>query len=299
MTTSPTVPTNTQATHTDNPGRTVLRTDYQKAVAAYWNTNQNDPVNLRLGEIDDLYHHHYGIGDYDASVLEGPQETRDERIISEMHRLETAQADVLLDYLGGIPSTARLLDAGSGRGGTSIMAHQRFDCRVDGVSISEYQIRFANDQATKRGCADSVRFHFRNMLDAGFDAGSIRGIWTNETTMYVDLFELYAEFARLLEYGGRYVCITGCYNDVTGGRSKAVSRIDEHYTCNIHPRSHYFKALSANNLVPINVVDLTAATIPYWELRAKSSVATGIEEAFLTAYREGSFHYLLIAADRI
>ena len=117
--------------------------------------------------------------------------------------------------------------------------------------------------------------------------------------MYVDLFELFAEFSRLLEYGGRYVCITGCYNDVTGGRSKAVSQIDEHYTCNIHPRSEYFKALAANNLVPIGVVDLTAATIPYWELRAKSSVATGIEEPFLTAYREGSFHYLLIAADRI
>jgi geranyl diphosphate 2-C-methyltransferase len=86
---------------------------------------------------------------------------------------------------------------------------------------------------------------------------------------------------------------------VTGGRSKAVSRIDEHYTCNIHPRSEYFKALTANDLVPINVVDLTAQTIAYWELRAKSSVATGIEESFLAAYREGSFHYLLIAADRI
>ena len=35
------------------------------------------------------------------------------------------------------------------------------------------------------------------------------------------------------------------------------------------------------------------------ELREKSSVATGIEGPFLTAYREGSFHYLLIAADYI
>ncbi|HEY4456984.1 MAG TPA: methyltransferase, partial [Pseudonocardiaceae bacterium] len=26
---------------------------------------------------------------------------------------------------------------------------------------------------------------------------------------------------------------------------------------------------------------------------------TGVEDPFLTAYREGSFHYLLIAADRI
>lgn len=277
----------------------VLRTAYQESVAAYWNTNRQDPVNLRLGDIDGLYHHHYGIGDYDPSVLEGPLETRDDRIIEEMHRLETAQAVVLLNHLGGMSPEHRLLDAGSGRGGTSFMANQRFGGQVDGVTISEYQVEFANQQAVERGVDHHVKFHFRNMLDTGFETGSRSGIWTNETTMYVDLFELYAEFHRLLEYGGRYVCITGCYNDVTGGRSKAVSRIDEHYTCNIHPRSEYFKALAANNLIPINVIDLTPQTIPYWELRARSSVATGIEEPFLTAYKEGSFHYLLIAADRI
>lgn len=277
----------------------VLRTDYERSVAAYWNTNRQDPVNLRLGEIDGLYHHHYGIGEYDAAVLEQPDGTRAEAIIKEMHRLETAQADVLLDHLGDVAPSDRLLDAGSGRGGTSLMAHARFGCQVDGVTISEYQVGFANDQAAQRGVGDSVRFHFRNMLDSGFGTAVMRGIWTNETTMYVDLSELFAEFSRLLDYGGRYVCITGCSNDVTGGRSKAVSKIDEHYTCNIHPRSQYFKALAANDLVPINVVDLTPLTIPYWELRAKSSVATGIEEAFLAAYREGSFHYLLIAADRV
>lgn len=277
---------------------TVLRTSYQKSVADYWNT-ERDPVNLRLGEVDGLYHHHYGIGDYDPSVLDDPAETRDERIIAELHRLETAQADLLLDHLGQIGAGDRLLDAGSGRGGTSFMAHDRFGCRVDGVSISEYQVEFANTQAAGRGVADQVRFHFANMLDTGFDTGAMHGIWTNETTMYVDLNELFAEFARLLCYGGRYVCITGCSNDVTGGRSKAVSTIDEHYLCNIHPRSAYFTALSANGLVPIQVIDLTAHTIPYWELRARSSVATGIEQPFLTAYREGSFHYLLVAADRV
>ncbi len=276
----------------------VLRSDYQKSVAAYWN-NEKDPVNLLLGDIDGLYHHHFGIGDYDPSVLEGPEDTRDYRIITEMHRLETAQTKVLLDHLGDILPGDRLLDAGCGRGGTSFMAHQRFGCQVDGVSISEQQVEFANDQARQRDVADKVRFHFRNMLDTGFETGSHRGIWNNESTMYVDLFELFAEHARQLEFGGRYVCITGCYNDVTGGRSKAVSRIDEHYICNIHSRSDYFKALTANNLVPINVIDLTAHTIPYWELRAKSSVATGIEDPFLAAYREGSFHYLLIAADRV
>lgn len=283
---------------TGAPTKPVLRSAYQRSVAAYWN-NEKDPVNMRLGEVDGLYHHHYGIGDYDPSVLDQPADRRDDAIIAEMHRLETAQADLLLDHLGPIEPGHRLLDAGSGRGGTSFMASQRFGCQVDGVTISQTQVEFANAQARQRGLADRVRFHFRNMLDTGFEAGSRQGIWTNETTMYVDLYQLFAEFARLLSYGGRYVCITGCYNDVTGGRSKAVSQIDQHYTCDIHPRSDYFKALAANDFVPINVVDLTALTIPYWELRAKSPVATGIEGPFLTAYREGSFHYLLIAADYV
>lgn len=284
--------------NTPTTAESVVITDYQRAVAAYWDTHQQDPVNLRLGDVDGLYHHHYGIGSFDASVLDGPEDTRDDRIIAELHRLETAQADLLLDHLGAVTASDRLLDAGSGRGGTSVMAHERFGCVVDGVSISEYQVEFARRQAYRRGCSDRVHFHFRNMLDTGFPAGLLRGIWTNETTMYVDLFQLFAEFARLLQVGGRYVCITGCYNDVIGGPSPAVRRINEHYICEIHPRSRYFAALAAACLVPINVVDLTSATIPYWEQRQQSSVATGIEEAFLTAYREGSFQYLLIAADR-
>jgi geranyl diphosphate 2-C-methyltransferase len=254
---------------------------------------------ILLGDVDGLYHHHYGIGDVDWSVLEGPEETRNDRIIKELHRLETAQANVLLDHLGRVSAEDYVLDAGCGRGGTSIMANQRFGCFADGISISEQQVAFANEQAAKRGVADKVKYHFRNMLDTKFDSGIRRAIWNNESTMYVDLMELFAEHSRQLMPGGRYVTITGCYNDVLGGRSRAVSQIDAHYICNIHPRSAYFKAMAANRLVPISVIDLTAATIPYWELREKSSVASGIEGPFLTAYKEGSFHYLLIAADRI
>lgn len=283
---------------TTPPTNRVLRSEYQKSVAAYWNV-EKAPVNILLGEVDNLFHHHYGVGDVDWSVLEGPAETRNDRVIRELHRLETAQANLLLDHLGPVGPEDYLLDAGCGRGGTSIMANQRFGCFVDGVSISEQQVSFANNEAARRGVADKVKYHFRNMLDTKFDSGVRRAIWNNESTMYVDLMELFAEHARQLMPGGRYVTITGCYNDVLGGRSRAVSQIDAHYICNIHPRSAYFKAMAANRLVPISVIDLTAATIPYWELREKSSVASGIEGPFLTAYREGSFHYLLIAADRI
>jgi geranyl diphosphate 2-C-methyltransferase len=275
----------------------VVLTDYQRDVASWWNNRRDDQVNLALGEVDGLYHHHYGLGPVDPAVLATPPDDRDAAIIEEMHRLETAQADLLLDHLGPVTADDRLLDGGSGRGGTSLMANRRFGCQVDGVSISEYQVGFANDQAAAHGVADRVRFHYRNMLGTGLPSGVLRGVWTNETTMYVDLTDLYREFARLLQPGGRYVCITGCSNDVTG-RSASVRQIDEHYNCRIHPQGRYFKALADNGLVPVKVLDLTPDTIPYWELRALSPVRTGIEEPFLTAYKEGSFRYLLIVADR-
>lgn len=271
---------------------------YQRSVANYWNAERN-PVNLRLGDVDGIYHHHYGIGAADFSVLDAPPEKREELITRELHRLECAQTDLLLDHLGDISAGGRLLDAGSGRGGGSFVAHKRFGCQVDGVSISRSQVDFANEQSRKHGVDDKVSFHLKNMLDTGFESGSFDAIWNNESTMYVDLELLFAEHARQLRRGGRYVCITGCYNDVYGLPSRAVSQINAHYICDIHPRSTYFKQLAANRLVPSAVVDLTETAIPYWELRAKSSLTTGIEEAFLSAYKGGSFQYLLIAADRV
>ncbi|MGW0916104.1 geranyl diphosphate 2-C-methyltransferase [Streptomyces sp. NPDC002784] len=273
---------------------------YQHRVADYWNAEEN-PVNLELGRIDDLYHHHYGIGDVDRSVLEDSDPAlRQERITAELHRLEHAQAELLADRLGPLSPADRVFDAGCGRGGGSVVAHLRYGCGADGVTISAKQAEFANEQARKRGIEGSVRYHCRDMLDTGFASGAFAASWNNESTMYVELDLLFAEHARLLRRGGRYVVITGCYNDTYGRASREVSLINAHYICDIHPRSAYFRAMARNRLVPVHVQDLTAATIPYWELRRQAEhLVTGIEDTFLTAYRNGSFQYLLIAADRI
>lgn len=73
---------------------------YQSRVADYWNAEKN-PVNLELGGIDDLYHHHYGVGDVKWSVLdEADPVRRGERVTAELHRLEQAQAELLASHLG-------------------------------------------------------------------------------------------------------------------------------------------------------------------------------------------------------
>ncbi|WP_328940749.1 methyltransferase domain-containing protein [Streptomyces sp. NBC_00250] len=274
-------------------------TPYQGDIARYWN-NEARPVNLRLGDVDGLYHHHYGIGDIDHAALGDTEDSEyEKKLISELHRLESAQAVVLLDNLGVIGRDDTLVDAGCGRGGSSVMAHQRFGCKVEGVTLSSTQAEFGNQRAKELGIDDHVHAQVCNMLDTPFEKGSIAASWNNESSMYVDLDDLFAEHSRFLKVGGRYVTITGCWNPRYGQPSKWVSQINAHFECNIHSRREYLRAMADNRLVPQAVIDLTPDTLPYWELRATSSLVTGIEEAFINSYKDGSFQYVLIAADRV
>lgn len=272
---------------------------YQGEIARYWDQEAR-PVNLRLGDVDGLYHHHYGIGDVDAAALGDARESDyGQRLIAELHRLESAQAQVLLDHLGRIGRDDMLVDAGCGRGGSMVMAHRRFACAVEGVTLSAKQADFANRRARELGIDDRVRARVCNMLETPFATGQAAASWNNESSMYVDLHDLFAEHSRILSRGGRYVTVTGCWNPRHGQPSKWVSQINAHFECNIHSRREYLRAMADNRLVPAAVLDLTAATLPYWELRATSSLVTGIEEAFINSYKDGSFQYLLIAADRV
>ncbi|MFD8087949.1 geranyl diphosphate 2-C-methyltransferase [Kitasatospora sp. NPDC059722] len=274
-------------------------TPYQGDIARYWD-HEARPVNLRLGDVDGLYHHHYGIGAIDEAAIGDPEDSeREKKVITELHRLESAQTDVLLDNLGAITPDHTLVDAGCGRGGSMVMAHQRFGCKVQGLTLSTQQAEFGNNRARELGIGDFVRSHVHNMLDMPFETGSVAGSWNNESSMYVDLHDLFAEHSRVLSVGGRYVTITGCWNPRYGQPSKYVSQINAHFECNIHSRREYLRAMADNRLVPQAVIDLTPDTLPYWELRATTSLVTGIEEAFINSYKDGSFQYVLIAADRV
>ncbi|MFE8910872.1 SAM-dependent methyltransferase [Streptomyces globisporus] len=280
--------------------RDVVRDDYENQLNDHWEDKQNDPINLLLGKMDGLYHHHYAVGDFDRSVLTAPPDRRQQLILNEMHRMESEQVDLILDGLGDAPPGARLLDAGSGRGGTSFMIHDRLGCHVDGVNFCEHHLAFSRKLAQQRGCADNVRFHYANMVSTPFADASFRYVVTNETTMYVDLFEAFTEFARLLQPGGRYVLVTWCENDAAAapGTSPEINAIDTHYVSRIHRRSTYFRALAASGLVPSTVRDLTREAIPYWELRSCSALSTGVEQPFLDGYRRNRLNYLVVVAEK-
>ncbi|MFJ9894800.1 methyltransferase domain-containing protein [Streptomyces sp. NPDC091280] len=275
------------------------RNEYERALKAHWDAKKSDDINLLLGTEDDLYHHHYAIGDYDRTVLDTPPDRREESILRELHRMENEQVRLILDTLGPVPTTARGMDAGSGRGGTAFTLAAELGCRIDGVNFCEHHVEFAERIAARRGWDDRVRFHLGNMLKAPFPDGSFDFVVSNETTMYTDAFEAMREFARLLRPGGRYVMTTWCRDDAVDPRSAATRRIDDHYVCHMHRRSTYFEALAASGLVPYRVRRYTHEAMPYWELRNHSGLRTGVEDDFLEGYRDGTLNYLVVASERV
>ncbi|MFD5554720.1 SAM-dependent methyltransferase [Streptomyces sp. NPDC127068] len=285
--------------HRSSASPPVVRNDYEELLHQHWQEKQDDPINLLLGKTDSLYHHHFGIGEFDRRILRTPPEEREQRVLEEMHRMENDQVSIILTGLGAVSATARLLDAGSGRGGTAFAIHDAFGCDVDGVNFCTHHVAFARELAQQRGASGAVRFHYANMVATPFPDAAFQYVVSNETTMYVDLFEAFAEFARVLEPGGRYVLTTWCANDAVPLSASGIAGINEHYVCRIHHRSTYFRALAASGLAPSRVIDLTQDAIPYWELRTHCHLRTGVEPLFLQAHRDKTLNYLTITAERV
>ncbi|MGW7531137.1 SAM-dependent methyltransferase [Amycolatopsis sp. NPDC054798] len=284
-----TIPTDAQIT--------LARNEFERRAYLSYETKRDDTINLDLGHADGFYHHHFAVGDFDRSILSLPGHPRERAVQAEIHRMETRQVDLFIEALAPVAEDARILDGGSGRGGTSLLLHRAFGCQVDGINFCAHHNEFARAQAVKHGCADSVRFHDRNMVDTGLPPESFDYVVTNETTMYLDpLIDGFTEFARLLKPGGRYVLVTWCHDDAVAATSPEVAAIDKHYDCHTHRRSTYLRRLRDANLHPYQVDDLTTAAIPYWELRVESELATGVETAFLDGYRSGRLGYIRIVS---
>ncbi|PJM97979.1 SAM-dependent methyltransferase [Streptomyces sp. CB01201] len=275
-----------------------VRNGYEEKLHQHWEDKQSDDINLLLGATDGLYHHHYAVGDYNHHILDAAGDDRERLILREMHRMETEQVSLVTGALAGLSPNARVMDGGSGRGGTAFLVHEQLGCRVDGMNFCAHHNHFARDLAVRRQCADKVFFHDGNMVETPFADETFDAVYTNETTMYINLREAFTEFARVLRPGGRFVLVTWCRNDAETQFSQAVSAIDEHYVCHIHARSAYLRELLHAGMVPSQVTDLTEEAIPYWELRSHSRLKTGVEVPFLDAYRKNHLNYLVIAAEK-
>lgn len=132
--------------------------------------------------------------------------------VDEFH-IRGRAATLELARAAGLNAEKRVLDVGSGVGGTSRCLAKEFGCRVTGIDLTEDYCRAAELLTSKIGLADLIDYRQGDATHLPFDDASFDVVWTEHVAMNIpDKSRLYREMHRVLKPGGTlaiYDILTG------------------------------------------------------------------------------------------
>lgn len=112
-------------------------------------------------------------------------------------------ATLELARVAGLDATKRVLDVGSGVGGTSRCLASEFGCRVTGIDLTEEYCRAAALLTRKTGLEHLIEYRQGDATNLPFADASFDVVWTEHVAMNIpDKSRLYREMHRVLKPGG-------------------------------------------------------------------------------------------------
>lgn len=127
-------------------------------------------------------------------------------------------ATLELARTAGLDASMRVLDVGSGVGGTSRCLAKEFGCRITGIDLTDEYCRAAAMLTAKTGLAHLVDYRQGDAANLPFDDGVFDIVWTEHMAMNIpDKTQLYKEMHRVLKPGGTlaiYDVLAGPYGPV-------------------------------------------------------------------------------------
>jgi len=125
--------------------------------------------------------------------------------IDAMHARGRA-ATAELAALAALPAGTRVLDIGSGLGGSARYLASRFDCDVTGIDLTASFCETATELSAMVGLSTKTRFRRADALALPFHDASFDAVWTEHAQMNIpDKERFYAEAVRVLRPGGSLI----------------------------------------------------------------------------------------------
>lgn len=137
--------------------------------------------------------------------------------IDEFH-IRGRAATLELAQAAGLRSTMRVLDIGSGIGGTSRCLAKEFGCRVTGIDLTDEYCQVASMLTAMVGLDGLVDYHQGDATNLPFEGDEFDVVWTEHVAMNIpDKRRFYSEMYRVLKPGGTlaiYDVLAGAYEPV-------------------------------------------------------------------------------------
>ena len=112
-------------------------------------------------------------------------------------------ATLELARAAGLNAHMRVLDVGSGVGGTSRCLAKEFGCHVTGIDLTDEYCRAATLLTDKVGLSELIEYRQGDATNLPFDDGAFDVVWTEHVAMNIpDKHRLYKEMYRVLKPGG-------------------------------------------------------------------------------------------------
>ena len=114
--------------------------------------------------------------------------------------------DRMIDKLGGIDGSTRVLDLGAGYGGSARAIARRFGARVTCLNLSEIQNARNRALSDAQGLGDRIEVVHDNFETLPFDDASFDVVWSQDAFLHSNRRDrVLAEARRVLREGGQLV----------------------------------------------------------------------------------------------
>lgn len=157
---------------------------------------------------------HYTQGDVSEKILTalGLQNAADGTVtidtlfpIDQLHHGGVGLTEKMAN-VAGIKTGMKLLDAGSGIGGSSRYLVDTFGCKVHAIDLSDEFVRTAEKLDQLVGFSDRIVHRTGSVTELPFDNSAFDAVWSQNVTMNVpNKRAMFAEAIRVLRPGGVYV----------------------------------------------------------------------------------------------